>query len=58
MTIRIPVKTIDWELIEGRFTPPLPEPDSIKVLDDSQKYIELVPYGSTELRLTVFPVIR
>ena len=58
VTIRIPVKTIDWELIEGRFTPPLPEPDSIKVLDDSQKYIELVPYGSTELRLTVFPVIR
>lgn len=38
---------------EGRYTPALPEtvvPESKKV-----SYIDLVPYGSTTLRLTIFP---
>jgi uncharacterized protein len=44
--------------VEGRFTltPPLPEPDTVAGrLSDDVERIELVPYGNTLLRLTVFP---
>ncbi|MBQ4285631.1 MAG: glycoside hydrolase family 127 protein [Bacteroidales bacterium] len=51
--IRIPVKEIEWNLWQDRFTPSVPrEP---KALSDETKYIELVPYGATELRISVFP---
>jgi hypothetical protein len=45
-------------LVEGRFilTPPLPDPESLPGwLSDEVEWIDLVPYGNTTLRLTVFP---
>ena len=53
--MRIPVKQIDWSLVDGRYTPALPEQGHLSFLSDTTQYIDLVPYGSTELRLTVFP---
>lgn len=51
----IPVKPIKWELDEDRYTPALPEQGHLEILSDETTYIQLVPYASTELRLTVFP---
>lgn len=42
-----------WELVEGRFTPALPE--TFQTVEGSETVLELVPYGSTTLRLTIFP---
>lgn len=44
--------------VEGHFslTPPLPNPASLaERLEDEVEWIDLVPYGNTLLRLTVFP---
>jgi hypothetical protein len=47
--------------VEGRFTltPPLPDPETLppRLSADTER-IELVPYGNTLLRLTVFPVAQ
>ena len=51
----IPVKPIKWELDENRYTPALPEQGHLELLSDKATTIGLVPYASTELRLTVFP---
>ena len=41
---------------EFSFTPPLPDPASLPGrLEEEVEWIELVPYGATLLRLTVFP---
>ena len=53
--ISVPVKRIDWTLEEGKYTPYIPK--SPEIIDDSVSRITLVPYGCTELRLTVFPKI-
>lgn len=55
LKISVPVVTVkDWVLDEGTYTPALPE----KVVPESDEvtFIDLVPYGSTTLRLTTFPV--
>ena len=53
--LRIPVREIAWSLEDNRFTPSLPEQGKLQFLSNTTKYIDLVPYGCTELRLTVFP---
>ena len=53
--VRIPVKQIEWNLVDDRYTPEMPEQGHLTLLSDETKYIDLVPYGCTELRLTVFP---
>jgi uncharacterized protein len=44
--------------LDGHFilTPPLPDPETLLVrLAPELEWIDLVPYGNTLLRLTVFP---
>lgn len=45
-----------WDLVDGRFTPALP--DTVEAEPGSRTTLRLVPYGSTTLRLTTFPVDR
>ncbi|MBO4801789.1 MAG: glycoside hydrolase family 127 protein [Bacteroidaceae bacterium] len=51
----IPVKQIVWDLEDERYTPAQPEQGHLNILSDQTQYINLIPYGCTELRLTVFP---
>ena len=53
--ISVPVVGVkDWTLDNGVYTPALPD----EVVPESEEvtFIDLVPYGSTTLRLTTFPV--
>lgn len=51
--VRVPVRSVvGWKLDEGIFTSRVPQ--DIET-EGEEKYIELVPYGSTTLRLTLFP---
>ena len=56
--IRIQVFPIDWDFDKGPagqlLTPPLPSSPSPV---GEPRFIDLVPYGGTTLRLTVFPVL-
>lgn len=52
--ITLPVHAIKWDLQENRYNPELPALDSLE-FTGKKGSIELVPYGCTELRLTVFP---
>lgn len=56
--IAVPVIEIkDWDLDEGVFTPE--NPDNAVPADGAEiTQLELVPYGTSYLRLTVFPVIK
>ena len=56
--ITIPVKRIKWELQDGKYTPRVPSPEDVEVVSQKVEHIELVPYGGTQLRLTVFPIIK
>ncbi len=55
LTLRIPVKQIEWDLVADCYTPAMPEQGHLTMKSDATQYITLVPYGCTELRLTVFP---
>lgn len=55
MKLRLPVKQIAWDLVNGRYTPAMPKQGHLELLSNETQYIELVPYGCTELRLTIFP---
>ncbi|HEY1900891.1 MAG TPA: beta-L-arabinofuranosidase domain-containing protein [Terracidiphilus sp.] len=63
-TLRVPARKIeDWELQANpdnpaqKFTPPLPEVSSSKVSETLER-VTLVPYGSTQLRVTIFPAVH
>lgn len=54
ITVKLPVRRINWEIEGGMLNPELPAENEV-VAQDATEVIELVPYGCTELRLTVFP---
>ncbi|MDY2707556.1 MAG: glycoside hydrolase family 127 protein [Candidatus Cryptobacteroides sp.] len=55
VVLKVKAAEVDgWELKENRFTPALPA--EVKTVEGSDTVLELVPYGSTTLRLTIFPV--
>jgi hypothetical protein len=61
ITLKVPAKKIaDWTMQVNpdnpnqRFTPPLPDASESKV-SETVEHLTLVPYGSTHLRLTIFP---
>lgn len=57
VSIDIPaVGVVGWDLEEGRYTPALPA--DVTAEQEQPTLIRLVPYGSTTLRLTTFPVYR
>jgi hypothetical protein len=64
ITLTVPARKIeDWELlvnpenISQKFTPCLPELSVSKVSETVER-VTLVPYGSTQLRVTIFPALR
>lgn len=57
LKIRVPVVGVKgWTLKEDRYTPALPE--TVTAESSEVSYIELVPYGSTTTRLTIFPTVE
>ena len=63
-TLTVPARKIEgWELQSNpdnpaqKFTPPLPDLTISKV-SDTVESLTLVPYGATQLRMTIFPSLR
>lgn len=56
VSIEVPVRPIKWEVTNGRYNPETLSSNTVQV-SGAEQTIRLVPYGSTELRLTVFPQI-
>jgi hypothetical protein len=64
VTLSVPVRKIEgWELQsnpdkpEQKFTPPLPDLSLNRPAGEVER-VSLVPYGSTQLRVTIFPAVR
>ncbi|HTV13240.1 MAG TPA: beta-L-arabinofuranosidase domain-containing protein [Acidobacteriaceae bacterium] len=62
--LKVPARKIaGWELQanpekpEQKFTPPLPDPKNVQV-SETVETITLAPYGSTKLRVTIFPAVK
>ncbi|MCQ2147394.1 MAG: hypothetical protein MJZ16_07750, partial [Bacteroidales bacterium] len=55
--IKVPVKGVkDWSIVDERYTPALPK--TVETESNQVSYIELVPYGSSTIRLTIFPTVE
>jgi hypothetical protein len=58
LVIKAPARRVKgWALVENRYTPPLPARDKVEC-EGRVETITLVPYGSTRLRIGVFPVAQ
>lgn len=58
VVIKVPARKVNgWVLLENRYTPPLPDKDKVEC-ETTVETLTLVPYGSTRLRIGVFPVAR
>ncbi|MCF3111254.1 glycoside hydrolase family 127 protein [Niabella sp. CC-SYL272] len=58
VVIRVPAHFIyNWKLLQNRFTTDAPK-QGLRNSDSTARLLELVPYGTTRLRLTVFPIIH
>ena len=53
VSITVPAMKIKWTLEDNRYTPKIPQ--TIIPTEKETEMIKLIPYGATELRLTVFP---
>lgn len=54
LSMQIPVNEVDWTLIDGVRNPDTPKGNEVHPTGKKAK-VTLVPYGSTQLRVTVFP---
>jgi len=55
LVLKVPAHRVEgWELDQNRYTPHVPQPPKVTGAEKTET-ITLVPYGSTRLRLTVFP---
>lgn len=58
VVIKVPARKVKgWTLLENRYTPPLPDRDNVEC-EAAVETLTLVPYGSTRLRIGVFPAVR
>jgi len=54
VSVSLPVRPITWTLESNRYNPVLPASEYV-VFSGTRRNINLVPYGATKLRVTVFP---
>lgn len=58
VVLKVPARRVkNWQLVESRYTPPLPAAGKFEC-EQRVDTITLEPYGSTRLRVSVFPVCR
>ncbi len=54
LSITLPVEEIEWPLLDGKRNPDTPMGRDVRPTGQKTR-VKLVPYGCTQLRLTVFP---